>query len=49
MYLVGFPLLVVPFVVYNIIEFLIPGSAPGAFWSACADCACSSRPAPNGR
>ena len=33
MYLVGFPLLVVPFVVYNIFEFLIPGSAPGVFWS----------------
>src|SRR6185436_20579867 len=33
MYLIGFPLLVVPFAVYNIIEFLIPGATPGAFWS----------------
>jgi hypothetical protein len=33
MYLVGFPLLVIPFAVYNIIEFLIPGAAPGEFWS----------------
>jgi hypothetical protein len=33
MYLVGFPLLVVPFAVYNIIEFLIPSAAPGAFWT----------------
>ena len=33
MYLVGFPLLVIPFAVYNIIEFLIPGPTPGAFWT----------------
>ena len=33
MYLVGFPLLVIPFAVYNIIEFLIPGATPGAFWA----------------
>lgn len=33
MYLVGFPLLVIPFAVYNIIEFLIPGATPGAFWT----------------
>lgn len=33
MYLVGFPLLVVPLAVYLIIEFLIPGPAPGAFWT----------------
>jgi hypothetical protein len=33
MYLVGFPLLVIPFAIYNIIEFLMPGSAPGAFWT----------------
>jgi hypothetical protein len=33
MYLVGFPLLVIPFAVYNIIEFLIPGPTPGAFWA----------------
>ena len=29
MYLIGFPLLVIPFAVYNIIEFLMPGAAPG--------------------
>lgn len=34
MYLVGFPLLVIPFAVYNIIEFLIPGPTPGAFWTS---------------
>ena len=33
MYLVGVPLLVIPFAVYNIIEFLIPGPVPGAFWT----------------
>src|SRR5262245_14147974 len=33
MYLVGFPLLVIPFAVYNIIEFLIPGASPGVFWT----------------
>jgi hypothetical protein len=33
MYLVGFPLLVIPFAVYNIIEFLLPGPTPGAFWT----------------
>jgi hypothetical protein len=33
MYLVGFPLLVIPFAVYNIIEFLMPGSTPGQFWA----------------
>ena len=33
MYLVGFPLLVIPFAVYNIIEFLMPGASPGAFWA----------------
>lgn len=33
MYLIGFPLLIVPFVVYNIFEFLIPAAGPGAFWS----------------
>jgi len=33
MYLVGFPLLVVPLAVYLIIEFLIPGPTPGAFWT----------------
>jgi len=33
MYLVGFPLLVIPFAVYNIIEFLMPGATPGAFWA----------------
>src|SRR5437762_12945642 len=32
MYLVGFPLLVIPFAVYNIIEFLIRVATPGAFW-----------------
>ena len=34
MYLVGFPLLVIPFAVYNIIEFLLPGPTPGAFWTS---------------
>ncbi|HVG50912.1 MAG TPA: hypothetical protein VM867_04690 [Xanthobacteraceae bacterium] len=33
MYLVGIPLLVIPFVIYNIIEFVMPGSAPGTFWT----------------
>lgn len=33
MYLVGFPLLIVPLVVYNIFEFLMPAAAPGAFWT----------------
>ena len=33
MYLIGFPLLAIPFAVYNIIEFLIPGATPGAFWT----------------
>lgn len=33
MYLVGFPLLVVPFAFYNIVEFLLPGAAPGQFWT----------------
>jgi hypothetical protein len=32
MYLIGFPLLIVPFVIYNIFEFLIPSAAPGGFW-----------------
>jgi len=32
MYLIGIPLLLIPFAVYNIIEFLIPAAAPGAFW-----------------
>ena len=34
MYLIGIPLLVVPFAVYNIIEFLMPGPSPGAMWAA---------------
>lgn len=33
MYLVGFPLLIVPFAVYNIVEFLLPSATPGAFWT----------------
>ena len=33
MYIVGFPLLVIPFAVYNIIEFLMPGASPGAVWA----------------
>lgn len=33
MYLVGFPLLVIPYAVYNIIEFLIPGATPAEFWA----------------
>jgi hypothetical protein len=33
MYLIGFPLLVVPFAVYNIIEFVMPGATPGAMWT----------------
>jgi len=32
MYLIGFPLLVLPFAVYNIIEFLMPGDRPGVTW-----------------
>jgi len=34
MYLIGFPLLVVPAAVYAIIEFLMPGDTPAAFWSS---------------
>ncbi len=34
MYVLGFPLLVIPFAVYNIIEFLMPGATPGAFWTS---------------
>jgi hypothetical protein len=33
MYLIGFPLLVLPFAVYNIIEFIMPGATPSAFWA----------------
>ncbi len=33
MYLIGIPLLIIPFAVYNIIEFLIPAAAPGGFWT----------------
>ncbi len=33
MYLVGIPLLVIPYAVYNIVEFLMPGGTPGAFWT----------------
>ena len=33
MYLVGFPLLVIPFAIYNIIEFVMPGATPGVFWT----------------
>jgi hypothetical protein len=33
MYLVGFPLLVLPFAIYNIIEFLMPGERPGTTWA----------------
>ncbi len=32
MYLIGFPLLVLPFAFYNIIEFLMPGDRPGTLW-----------------
>jgi len=34
MYLIGVPLLVIPFAVYNIIEFLTPGATPAEFWAA---------------
>lgn len=33
MYLVGIPLLVVPFAVYNMVEFLTPSGSPGLFWT----------------
>jgi hypothetical protein len=33
MYLVGIPLLVIPFVIYNMVEFLMPGATPGVFWT----------------
>jgi hypothetical protein len=33
MYLIGFPLLVIPFAIYNIIEFVMPGSGPGEIWT----------------
>ena len=29
MYLIGFPLLVIPFAIYNIVEFLMPTAHPG--------------------
>jgi hypothetical protein len=32
MYLIGFPLLVLPFAFYNIVEFLMPGDRPGTLW-----------------
>ena len=32
MYIIGVPLLVIPFAIYNIVEFLMPGNAPGTFW-----------------
>ena len=34
MYLIGFPLLVIPFAIYNIVEFLMPAERPGALWTA---------------
>jgi hypothetical protein len=33
MYLLGIPLLIIPFAVYNMVEFLTPGATAGAFWT----------------
>src|SRR5262249_5535604 len=32
MSLIGIPLLVIPFAIYNMVEFLTPGASPGAMW-----------------
>ena len=29
MFLIGIPLLLIPFAIYNIVEFLLPGASPG--------------------
>ncbi len=29
MFLIGMPLLLIPFAIYNIVEFLLPGASPG--------------------
>ena len=49
MYLVGFPLLVIPFAIYNIVEFLMPGATPGALWTDARDAHPAARRARNGR
>ena len=33
MFLIGIPLLLIPFAIYNIVEFLLPGASPGEFWA----------------
>jgi hypothetical protein len=33
MSLIGIPLLVIPFAIYNMVEFLTPGASPGAMWT----------------
>jgi hypothetical protein len=33
MFLIGIPLLVIPFAIYNIVEFLLPGASPGELWA----------------
>jgi hypothetical protein len=33
MFLIGVPLLLIPFAVYNMVEFLTPGATAGAFWT----------------
>jgi hypothetical protein len=33
MFLIGIPLLVIPFAVYNMVEFLTPGATAGAMWT----------------
>ncbi len=33
MFLIGIPLLLIPFAIYNIVEFLVPGASAGDFWA----------------
>jgi hypothetical protein len=33
MFLLGIPLLVIPFAIYNMVEFLTPGASAGAMWT----------------
>jgi hypothetical protein len=33
MFLIGIPLLLIPFAIYNIVEFLVPGTSVGEFWA----------------
>ena len=33
MFLIGIPLLLIPFAIYNVAEFLVPGNSVGEFWT----------------